>query len=269
MKARELVFDLYGDYVRYLGGVIRLGELTEILEGFDVGAPTVRVTMSRMRKEGWFETERQGRETSYRMTDKLIRYLDAGHERIFQPPIRAWVGRWTVVMLQIPERERTRRDRMKRVLSWEGFGQLNSSSWISPRQNRDDVEVLLDAENDEQIDVFVLESGSLAKDRILAARCWDLSELNGWYEGFLARWEGYRDVDLSGLEPCDALKLRVELIATYRQVLFLDPFLPRILQPEGWLGGRAYQTFLSIHDRLAPLSMAYAAGLILTEGQDV
>lgn len=266
MKARELVFDLYGDYVRYLGGVTRLGELTEILEGFGVGAPTVRVTMSRMRKEGWFETERQGRETSYRMTEKLVRYLDAGHERIFQPPIRAWVGQWTIVMLQIPERERARRDGMKRVLSWEGFGQLNSSSWISPRQNRRDVEVLLDAEQDDQIDVFVLESGSLEGDRALAARCWDLRELNGWYQGFLDRWGAYQEVDLAALEPRDALKLRVELIATYRQVLFLDPFLPRILQPEGWLGGRAYQTFLVIHDRLASPSMAYAAGLILDEG---
>lgn len=262
MKARELVFDLYGDYARYLGGEIRLGMITELLEDFGIGAPTTRVTMSRMRKEGWFETERQGRETSYRMTPKLVQYLDAGHERIFRPPIREWVGRWTLVMLQIPEKERARRDRLKRVLSWEGFGQLNPSSWISPRQNTADVEKLLNAEGDGQIDVVTMETGSLEKDRALVARCWDLSSLDAWYADFLDRWEDYRQQDLPELEPRQALRDRIEIITTYRQVLFLDPFLPRILQPEGWLGGRAFQTFVSVHDTLAAPSMSYAADMI-------
>lgn len=262
MKARELVFDLYGDYIRYLGGEIRLGVITEMLEDFGIGAPTTRVTMSRMRKEGWFETERQGRETSYRMTPKLVQYLDSGHERIFQPPIREWVGRWTLVMLQIPEKERARRDRLKRVLSWEGFGQLNSSSWISPRQNTADVEKLLNAEGDGQIDVVTMETGSLEKDRALVARCWDLSSLNEWYAAFLDRWEDCRQGDISEMEPRQAFHDRIEVITTYRQVLFLDPFLPRILQPEGWLGARAFQTFVSAHDMLASPSMSYAADMI-------
>ncbi|MCS5480694.1 hypothetical protein NYP18_13675 [Corynebacterium sp. YIM 101645] len=269
MKARELVFDLYGDYARYLGGEIRLGVITELLEDFGIGAPTTRVTMSRMRKEGWFETERRGRETSYRMTPKLVQYLDAGHERIFRPPIQEWVGRWTLVMLQIPEKERARRDRLKRILSWEGFGQLNSSSWISPRQNTADVEQLLNVEDDDQIDVVTMETGSLEKDRALVARCWDLSSLDSWYADFLERWEGYLQREMAELEPRQALRDRIEVITTYRQVLFLDPFLPRILQPEDWLGRRAFQTFLSVHNALAIPSMSYAADMITPPHTDM
>lgn len=262
VSARELIFDVYGDYVRYLGGSARLGAISSFLESFDVGAPTVRVTMSRLRADGYFETERLGRETAYVMTEKLTKYLDDGYQRIFQPPIHTWVGRWTMVILQIPESERTHRDHVKRVLEWEGFGQLSPTIWISPRQNREHVERRLAGRGDGHVDVFSMETGSLDRDRELVSRCWDLTALHHWYEDFLERWGPCLGAELHLADPRKALHRRIELMSQYREVLFLDPFLPRALQPEGWLGGRAFQALLTIHDGLAQPAMTAAVALL-------
>ena len=62
---------------------IRLSQLTTLLDAFDVTAPTVRMTMSRLHREGWFVTERVGRETVYRLTPAMLDVLEEGRERIF------------------------------------------------------------------------------------------------------------------------------------------------------------------------------------------
>jgi len=42
VKARSLVFDLFGDYLRYRGGEVRLRSLVSLMSCFDVPEPTVR-----------------------------------------------------------------------------------------------------------------------------------------------------------------------------------------------------------------------------------
>ena len=80
MKARSLVFDLFGDYLRYRGGEVRLRTLIALMEGFDVPEATVRVVVTRMRKEGWLATRRDGRETVYALTEAAWQLLDEGRE---------------------------------------------------------------------------------------------------------------------------------------------------------------------------------------------
>lgn len=43
MTPRWIVFDLFGEYVRFEGGEVRLRALTALLECFDIGENTVRV----------------------------------------------------------------------------------------------------------------------------------------------------------------------------------------------------------------------------------
>jgi DNA-binding transcriptional regulator PaaX len=53
VKARSLVFDLFGDFLRYRGGEVRLRGLIALMACFDVPEPTVRVVVARLRREGW------------------------------------------------------------------------------------------------------------------------------------------------------------------------------------------------------------------------
>jgi phenylacetic acid degradation operon negative regulatory protein len=57
---RSLVLNLFGDYLRYTGGEIKLGELTELMTAFGMEPATVRVSMSRLKKEGCSPPARKG-----------------------------------------------------------------------------------------------------------------------------------------------------------------------------------------------------------------
>jgi hypothetical protein len=65
MKPRAVLWDLFGDHLRYVGdGQIPMQALSRLLEVFGVGDSTARVVLARMRRERWFETYRNGRQSS-------------------------------------------------------------------------------------------------------------------------------------------------------------------------------------------------------------
>ena len=109
IKPRQLVLDLFGDYLRYVDEV-QAGDIGALLSEFGVEPATSRVTLSRLRQEEWFTTRRAGRETFYRPTARLIDILDEGRERIFAPYPEEWDGAWTTVVFQLPEADRATRD---------------------------------------------------------------------------------------------------------------------------------------------------------------
>ncbi len=251
MRPKDLVMDLFGDYIRYMGSTIRLGQLTQLLELFGVEAATTRVTLARMRKDGWVQTQRHGREMSYSATPKLLEVLDEGRLRIFSPPRAPWPGQWTMVLYQIPESRRRERERLKKTLSWEGFGQLNPTTWVSPRDVREKMCATLGCDADQSIHVVTMSTGSLERDRQLAQQCWELEELAVDYRRFIDRCAEWAPSNLWGLTPKEALIARVELVSAYRRFPFRDPYLPVSLQPEGWPGDVAYETFVRAHQALA------------------
>jgi len=252
MKPRSIVFDLFGDYVRYQGdGEIRLRALTALLDCFDVGESTVRVVMGRLRKEGWFDSRREGRETVYALNDKSWRLLDEGRARIFERFEGPWDRRWRMVIYSVPETDRALREELRKELSWLGFGPLAASTWISPRDRLQEVEEHFADQTSIRMDLLSCESSGLAQDRQMAARCWDLDALNADYQALLRqyrpRMSGYRDGRLS---PREALVERMQLTHDYRLFPFRDPDLPEELVPAGWRGRQAHELFLEAHDRL-------------------
>jgi len=251
MKPRSIVFDLFGDYVRYEGGAIRLRALVALLDSFDVGESTVRVVMARLRKEGWFDSQREGRETTYALNAKSWRLLDEGRERIFERSRDPWDKRWSMVIYSVPEANRALREELRTELSWLGFGPLASSTWVSPRDRLTEVQEHFAEETSIRLDLLRCESSGLAQDREMAARCWDLDGLNADYQSFLRTYRpqmsGYR----KGLvPPRQALVERMRLTHDYRMFPFRDPDLPEELVPAGWKGREAHAMFIEAHDLL-------------------
>jgi phenylacetic acid degradation operon negative regulatory protein len=82
IKPRAILWDLPGAHLRYLGdGRIPMRALTE-LRGC---SSTSRVVLSRMRREGWLTTCRDGRQTSYALT-RSARPLDEGRAHLRSRP---------------------------------------------------------------------------------------------------------------------------------------------------------------------------------------
>lgn len=264
MQTRELVMDLYGDYIRYLGGEARLAVLSELLELFGIEPATARVTLARMKREGWFETRRHGREISYLASDKLMKTLDEGRARIFDPSVSPWGGRWTMLQMTAPPGERGERQKFQKALSWRGFAQLNDMTWISPREGREDM-ITYCARRDWKADVFTFWTGDLTRDQSLAARCWDLVALNERYRRFITSWTSWAECDLGNVSEDEALRARVLLVHEYRGHLLDDPLLPRALCPEDFSGGEAFHLFVNIHQRLSTLATVRVSDLMFPE----
>ncbi|MBO0848979.1 MAG: PaaX family transcriptional regulator [Pseudonocardia sp.] len=251
MRARSLVFDLFGDYLRARGGEIRLRGLIALMGCFDVPDATVRVVVTRLRKEGWLESRRAGRETTYVLTDAAWRLLEEGRSRIFDRSTEPWDGRWHMVIYSVPETERALREQLRKKLSWLGFGPLSPSVWLSPHDRVAEVREAVADWPPVRLDAFHARTESVMIDRDMAARAWALDELNRDYAAMLAvyrpRLDGYRTGALCGQ---DALVERMQLINAYRKFPFRDPDLPAELLPDDWAGWTAHQVFLQAHELL-------------------
>ncbi|BAU96887.1 phenylacetic acid-responsive transcriptional repressor [Corynebacterium suranareeae] len=264
-KPKDLVMDLFGDYVRYMGGSIRVGQLTQLLELFDVEPATARVTLSRMRKEGWFETQRHGREISYQATDRLMKILEDGRERIFSKAQPIWVGRWTTVMFDPNVLGRVETKLLGNGLRWEGFAQLNANTWICPRDVREKIRSKYGS-GDGVVFVANLWSGSLDEDKRLAETCWDLAGISEVYKNFIEHWKGELAVGVESLTAEQALVKRVGMVNEYRSFIYQDPIMPRALLPEDWYGDEAFSYLTEMHRDLGPMAME-AVGDVLFGGE--
>jgi phenylacetic acid degradation operon negative regulatory protein len=258
MKARAMVFDLFGDYLRYRGGEVKLRVLVDLMATFDVPQATVRVIAARMRKEGWLEARRGGRETTYVLTEAAWRLLDEGLARIFARASGPWDGQWSMVVYQVPETERGAREHLRKRLSWFGFGPLAPSIWISPHDRAAQVRDEFLDYAPARLDVLRARSGGTASDRDMAARAWDLESLDRDYAALMAHYQprlaDYRRRALRGQE---ALVERMTLVNDYRHFPFRDPDLPPELLPEGWAGRAAHEVFLEAHGLLREPAEAY------------
>jgi phenylacetic acid degradation operon negative regulatory protein len=251
VKPRSIVFDLFGDYLRYAGGEVRLRALADLLDCFGVGESTARVVMARLRKEGWFDTRREGRETVYSLNDRSWQLLDEGRSRIFDRAREPWDGVWYMVIYTVPESDRAVRDQVRKELAWLGFGPLAASTWLSPHDRRSQVEEWFDGEPALRLDILQCRSSSLPMDREMAARCWDLDGLNRDYRELLQSCQRRMSVYRAGrIAPRDAVVERTRLIYDYRKFPFRDPDLPLELLPAGWVGRQAHELFLEAHELL-------------------
>lgn len=251
VKPRSLVFDLLSDYVRHHGGEIRLRALVALAEELCVAGSTIRVVAARLRDEGWLDVRREGRESVYTLTPKLLHTLDIGRRRLFEPEVRPWDGRWAMVIYTVPENDRRTRDVLRRKLSWLGFGPLAPATWICPHDRLERAATDCADLPNARLDLLTILSSGLDSDRALAQRCWDLAALNQEYAQFiLVQRQNLARYEQVPLDGATAQSHRLRLLNEYRQFPFRDPDLPPELQPPGWVGAQARDLFLEIHDLL-------------------
>src|ERR1700724_1372246 len=267
VKPRAILWDLFGDHLRYVGdGQVPMRALTLLLGEFGVAETTARVVLSRMRREGWFTTSRDGRQTSYALTGRSTRMLDEGRARIFDRGRDAWDGIWRTVIYAVPEQSRGERDRVRRTLAWHGFGPLAAATWISPHPRLETVRDALTDLSATRVDLLESRALSRAADREMAFRCWDLDGLGRDYIELISAYEQLpAAAGLAALPGPEALRRQVALVASYRALPFRDPDLPAALLPEGWQGRRAHAMFTAAHDALHGPADAFVRDVVLRD----
>lgn len=263
VKARDLIFDVLGDFVQFGGGEVRLKALVTLGERLGISSANMRVLVARMREQGWLAVRREGRESIYSLTFKTLRTLDEGRQRIFREGPAPWSGSWSMVIYTVPESDRPTREQLRRDLSWLGFGPLAPATWVSPHQLLSRVADIGATLPNAKLELLAMQASDTAADRSIASRCWDLESLNLEYAAFIRDLRLKMPAFRHNLhDAAEAFRARIELVHAYRHFPTRDPGLPAALQPPGWLGEHARTLFLETHQLLAPTAQSYYESVV-------
>ncbi len=255
---QSMLFTLYGDYVLQRGGRAWAGTLIKVFAEFGLSEQAIRSALSRMSQKGWLKVKRVGNKSYYSLTTRGKRLLSEGAKIIYYGRQEQWDGKWRLLTYSIPENKRDIRHRLRKELSWLGYGMLSNATWVCPHDTRAEVESLVQRLGVEKhVETFTASHQGFSNPGELVKRCWELDSINQQYEGFITKYrprlETHR-LRLEAGETIDAGECFVErftLIHEYRKFPFLDPELPTELLPEGWLGREAAAIFREYHQLLA------------------
>jgi len=267
--SQEMIFTLYGDYIRLRGGEAWTGSLIELLGLFGLSSQAVRSTLSRVSRKGWLKSRKAGRNSFYSLTPQSIALLEEGAVRILQPRHDPWDGQWHLLTYSIPESKRHLRRRLRKQLIWLGFGALNHATWISPRDLRSEVDqVIKSLRVRPYVELFSGGHWGFSSDEEIISRGWDLERLNNYYTAFVERYEPmFQECQVQlgvggNLPHQECFKQRFMLVHEYRSSPYVDPNLPRELLPDDWQGENATLLFQEYRDLLAGRADAFVDSVL-------
>lgn len=258
VRPQAMLFTLYGDYIQHRGDEIWVGTLIKLFSQFGLSEQAIRSSLSRMSQKGWLKVRRVGNKSYYGLTEKGKRLLSEGAELIYYGRQDHWDGRWHLLTYSIPEEKRDVRNKLRKRLSWLGYGILSNATWMCPRDVGPELARLIESLKIEKyVETFTATHNGFSDGKELVARCWDLESINREYARFLEKYkprlEAYKRKVSSGeyIEDSECFVERFMLIHEYRKFPFIDPELPTELLPDGWLGGEAAALFREYHRLLA------------------
>lgn len=244
------IFTLFGDYVLPRGGKIWTKDLLYLMDVLGMSERAVRSVLSRLSRNGWLISHKEGRQSQYSLTSKGVALLEEGASRIFEPLYSDWDGKWQIVVYSLPGEKRAERHTLRTKLSWFGFGRLAPGAWISPRNRQHELEIVFsDLGIENYVDLFYGPYLSANSDQDLVKRCWDLEQVGAKYHLFIKRFypefEQCQDVvDGNGMPNAKKCFInRYWLTHEFQTLTLEDPNLPPALLPQSWIGLEARSLF--------------------------
>lgn len=269
-KVKSLIVTIYGDAIAHRGGNAWLGNVIALAAQVRVQERAVRTSVFRLAQEGWLTSQQVGRRSYYRLTDDGRRRFDAVHQRLYHVPERAWDHGWTVLALRPDRLDPQARTQIERELSWQGFGAHPCGVWLHPGPDTHLLEQMLGPALRAGAVLAIrgpaLPMLSAAVLRDTAQDCWQLQQLAGDYQDFLALfrpvWQTLRS--RAPIDAAQAFALRTLLMHGYRRACLRDPFLPAELLPADWPGTAARALCRNLYLRVQAAAETHVAQLLET-----
>ncbi|MGH9187014.1 MAG: PaaX family transcriptional regulator [Acidimicrobiales bacterium] len=265
-QPRSLILDIYGAYVRRLGGWLAIADLIRLMAHVGHNEQAVRRAASRMKKSGLLVAETRERAAGYCLSDEALAILRDGDERIFNTNTATDLGDgWVLAVFSVPERLRDQRHQLRRQLAWLGFGQMASGVWMAPRR------MLVDAKRTLQhrglaryVDLFEARHEGFEPTVALIARTWDLAQLARLYRAFVRKHQKVLDRWRQEPTPGDqeAFVDYTLALAEWRRLPYMDPGLPAELLPPDWIGQRARALFVELDQSLQDRAFVYVVSTV-------
>ncbi|WP_344477650.1 PaaX family transcriptional regulator [Nonomuraea monospora] len=255
---QHLLATLLGDYDFAERSPIPSAAIVHLLAEFGITAASARSTLSRLAKRGLIEPVREGRRTSYRLTDKAGQVHDRRirHFLAFGAAPVPDTGKWTVVAFSVPESQRDQRRVLRVRLQEIGMATLFDGVLIAPGDRRDvaaRVLAELSVGTAAALMLVTFDSALFGGRDPLAA--YDLDGLRARYDDFITSYTPLLErVRAGAVGISEALVARTKVMDAWRIFPDTDPALPTVLLPPDWPLPAARSLFLAIHDNLGSLA---------------
>lgn len=212
----------------------------------------IRNSLSRLKREGYITSPAR---SVYQITDEGRVYL-ASVNRKPGRYLETWDHSWHIVMTQVPELERKKRDQFRTSLLQWGFGHLYNSVYVSPWDYRQEVHGLIQSlgleGNVSLLEGHFIEGGITSAQ---AAEIWSLADVAALYRD-KQQWcrEGFAPHMKAALQRGEALELfllHLQLGESMSELMMADPSLPSELLPPDWPGKAIIQELAEYRQQLA------------------
>ncbi|MCW2843858.1 MAG: PaaX family transcriptional regulator [Nocardioides sp.] len=247
-SARSLLLTVLGEFVHPRHSKVWTATLVQSLQVLGVEEKSARQALTRTANEGLLSATRHGRRVQWELTSTGSELLEEGTRRIygFMRERRPWDGRWLVLTVPIPERQRQLRHRLRTRLTWLGLGSPTSGLWISPDATKDRAvhDVIRDLGLESQAFAWTGSAAGLGNEERLLGEAWDLASVEDRYMDFISAFESRK-----AESQADAFTAQIEMVQEWRRFPSLDPDLPRELLDHDWPGPRAAAAFHDRHGR--------------------
>jgi len=272
-NTRTILFSFYADYLslfwRTRDKEVGIGSIVKLLGNFSISEPSVRITVSRMCKEGLLKSRRKGLKSYYSLTDYGLRIASKRADRLFRDNKSAWNGTWSIVVYSIPEKGRPARNKLRAMLKSYGYVPLSDSTWISPTDSFSEIEDFVnDLKINDYVQIYDAKHRGFTDPKKLIERNWDLKNINAHYKKFIKKFQpmldDYKNGIQNGILP-ESSKCFVDasnLVRKYRDLPFMDPGLPVEIIGKDWLRSRADELFLEYYSLLSQGAMEYAKSVM-------
>jgi len=259
LRAGSLVVTLYGDAIAPRGGSLWLGSLNTLVEPFGIEPGLVRTAMSRLVSEGWFERNRAGKNSFYRLSARGAAEFAEASGRIYRAGDPAWDGAVSLAILTTEDAKR--RQSLRDELTAAGFGQLAPTVMVGPAEPKADATsatdvIWLQAQSDKPCDLTRLTQSA-----------WNIGALASAYQSFLDDLAPLAGAPgkVRKLQGLDAFRLRILLIHEWRRIVLRDPQLPAAMLPSDWPGQRARAHVREIYAACLAAGDAYISAHAVNE----
>lgn len=262
---RSLIVTLYGAYARERPGSVPVAELIRLLAVLGVDAPSVRSSVSRLKRRGLLVPQRtEDGAAGYALSADARQVLEDGDRRIYDRRPPQLSEGWVLAVFSVPEAERHKRHLLRSRLTRLGFGSASPGVWIAPARLYEETRhTLRRLQLDPYVELFRGEHLGFAPTAEAVARWWDLGAIAKQHEEFLDRhepvlraWEKTRDVTAEAAYE-DAYRDYLTALDSWRRLPYVDPGLPTELLPQGWPGERSAAVFARLHALLRDPGAAF------------
>ncbi|MFH8617234.1 PaaX family transcriptional regulator C-terminal domain-containing protein [Streptomyces sp. NPDC017979] len=263
---RSLIVTLYGAYGRERPGPLPVAELIRLMAALGVDAPSVRSSVSRLKRRGLLLSARTPEgSAAYELSADARQLLEDGDRRIYDRRAPRLADGWVLAVFSVPEAERSKRHLLRSRLGRLGFGSAAPGVWVAPARLCEETRhTLRRLQLDPYVELFRGEHLGFAATAEAVASWWDLGAIAKQHQQFLDAQEPVLHDWLGGrtATPEDAYRDYLFALDSWRRLPYADPGLPLELLPVGWPGSRSAEVFGRLHELLRD------AGALFVHGAD-